>query len=73
MSDRRFSAAERALIARIEKAGASWEENHRHGWGFFHAGDRALKLIKKGSPEFNSSICSKRVTPTRFPMKGLPM
>src|SRR5262249_55946045 len=40
-----FSAEEQALIARIEKAGASLEEN-QWGWGFFHAGDKALKLAK---------------------------
>ena len=39
-------AAEKALIARIEKTGASLETN-RHGRGFFNAGDDALKLIKK--------------------------
>src|SRR5262245_58681255 len=38
-------AEEQALIARVEKAGASLEKNQR-GWGFFHAGDKALKLAK---------------------------
>jgi hypothetical protein len=41
-----FSEAEQALIARIEKTGASFEKN-RHGWGFVNASDKALKLIKK--------------------------
>ena len=46
MADRsRFSPAEQALIARVEKTGASLEKN-QHGWGFFNAGDKALKLIK---------------------------
>jgi WD40 repeat protein len=40
-----FSAEEQALIARVEKAGASLE-NNQWGWGFFHAGDKALKLAK---------------------------
>ncbi len=46
MSERsRFSAAEQAIIARIEKTGAALEKNRR-GWGFVNAGDKALKLIK---------------------------
>jgi WD40 repeat protein len=46
MPDRnRFSAAEQALIARIEKLGVSLEESE-HGWGFFNASDKVLKLIK---------------------------
>lgn len=40
-----FSAEEQALIARVKKAGASFEKNE-WGWGFFHAGDKALKLAK---------------------------
>jgi hypothetical protein len=41
----RFSAKERTLIARIEKAEAELDTDRR-GWGFFHAGDEALALIK---------------------------
>src|SRR6478609_7504736 len=40
-----FSPDEQTLIAKVEKAGASFEKNE-WGWGFFHAGDKALKLAK---------------------------
>ncbi|HEV8001007.1 MAG TPA: hypothetical protein VGP63_14070 [Planctomycetaceae bacterium] len=40
-----FSPKERELIARVEKAEAELSSDPR-GWGFFHAGDEALALIK---------------------------
>jgi hypothetical protein len=40
-----FTAKERKLIARIEKLEAELSTDPR-GWGFFHAGDEALALIK---------------------------
>jgi hypothetical protein len=45
MDREQFSAKERKLIARIEKAEAEFSTDPR-GWGFFHAGDEALALIK---------------------------
>lgn len=41
----RFSAADKAIITRVNKAGASFETNE-HGWGFVGASDKALKLLK---------------------------
>jgi hypothetical protein len=37
---------DQALIKRIEKAGAEYEENER-GWGFVNGTDKALALIGK--------------------------
>lgn len=45
VSRNRFSSDEQALIGRIEAVGAELDSDPR-GWGFFHASDEALALIK---------------------------